>query len=49
MLRIAGVGLNRRLTEVEKRIARAEFWKEVATILAEGDRLTDGVGDGRQV
>lgn len=35
MLRIASEGLDRRLVEVEKRVARAEFWKEIAVILGE--------------
>ena len=37
MLRIAAEGLSRRLTESEKWLARAEFWKEIAVILGEAD------------
>lgn len=37
ILRVASDGLDRRLVENEKRVARAEFWKETVAILGEVD------------
>ncbi len=37
MLRVASEGLGRRLDEIEKRVARAEFWKEVAKVIGVAD------------
>lgn len=45
MLRVATEGLNRRLTEGEKWLARAEFWKEVSVMLAEENSRLDAANE----
>lgn len=45
MLRVATEGLNRRLTEAEKWLARAEFWNEIGVMIAEGNGRLEASGE----